>query len=191
MYGISTFSIIKPTILFSLPPSLPPSLSLSLPLFLSLLPGIILSHLHYSSERIRAASLLSPVIVDPENVYVHVLPFIAFETPLIRQQIIDNIVSWLISKLMVQFYLIIIIFFILQLQLLACCVAGSSLLGIYCIVGNFWGRKLSPISKKWPFRGEIFRGTLKLIIGGHGTPQILWRIKTFAGGSKTTKFVNV
>ena len=99
MYGILTFSIIKPTILF-------PSLSF----FLSLFPGIILSHLHYSSERIRAASLLSPVIVDPENVYVHVLPFIAFETPLIRQQIIDNIVSWFISKLVVQFYLIIIIF---------------------------------------------------------------------------------
>ena len=39
------------------------------------------------------ASLLSPVIVDPENVYVHVLPFIAFESPQIRQQIIDNVIS--------------------------------------------------------------------------------------------------
>ena len=59
----------------------------------------ILSHLHYSSERIQAASLLSPVIaiVDTENVYVHVhvhvLTFIAIETQIIRQQIIDNIVS--------------------------------------------------------------------------------------------------
>jgi hypothetical protein len=33
------------------------------------------------------------VVVDLENVYVHVPPFIAFETQLIRQQIIDNIVS--------------------------------------------------------------------------------------------------
>ena len=88
---------------FFLPPSplslplslpLPPSHPLPLPLSLSLFPpGVILSHLHYSSERIKAACLLSPVVVDPENVYVHVLPFIAFETPLIRQQIIDNIVS--------------------------------------------------------------------------------------------------
>ena len=59
----------------------------SLSLFLHA--GIILSHLRYSSEWIQAASLLSPVIVDPENVYVHVLPFIAFETQII---IIDHIV---------------------------------------------------------------------------------------------------
>ena len=44
------------------------SLSLSL-FFLLPPPGVILSHLHYSSERIKAASLLSPVIVDPKNVY--------------------------------------------------------------------------------------------------------------------------
>jgi hypothetical protein len=50
--------------------------------------GIILSH---SLSR-PAASLLSPVIVDPENVYIHVLvlPFIAFGTQIIRQQVINN-----------------------------------------------------------------------------------------------------
>ena len=47
-------------------------------------------------------SLLSPVIVDPENVYVHVLPFIAiaFETQIIRQQIIHNIVLWMACHLL-------------------------------------------------------------------------------------------
>ena len=40
---------------------------------------------------------------------------------------------------------------------------------VYCIAGNFRGRKLSWIDKKWPYFME----------------------KTFAGGSKTAKFVNV
>ena len=46
---------------------------------------------------------------------------------------------------------------------------------MYRIVGNFRGRKLSWIGKKWPFCGENLRGMLKSIIGWYGHTQLLWR----------------
>ena len=58
----------------------------------------------------------------------------------------------------------------------------------YCIAENFQGRKLSRISKKWPFHGENFCGMLKAIISGHSMPKFR---ENFGGWPKITKFVNV
>ena len=62
----------------------------------------------------------------------------------------------------------------IQLRLSACAMATLFVPQIcmcaYCIAGNFRGRKLSRMSKKWPFRRM-----LKPIVGVYGTPQISWR----------------
>ena len=50
-------------------------------------------HMQYSSERQKVATQLAPVIVDPENVYAHLLPFIACESPPTRQTILDAVTS--------------------------------------------------------------------------------------------------
>ena len=45
----------------------------------------------------------------------------------------------------------------------------------YCIAGNFWGSKLSRISKKGVFRGENFHRMLNWLHNGYGLPKSLWR----------------
>ena len=58
------------------------------------------------------------------------------------------------------------------------------------MAGNFWGRKLSRIGKKWKFCGENFHGMLN---HNHRWVQHAQNFmeKTFAGGFQTAKFVNV
>ena len=62
---------------------------------------------------------------------------------------------------------------------------------MYRIVGNFQGRKLSQLVKSDHLAvGENFHGILKPIVDGMvHHPNFME--KTFAGGSKTTEFVNV
>ena len=60
--------------------------------------------------------------------------------------------------------------------MLYCLCGARSGLSQYHIVGNYWGRKLSQIGKKWPFRGKSFHRMLKLIIYWWvWCAQILWR----------------
>ena len=54
---------------------------------------------------------------------------------------------------------------------------GSTQLG-YCIAGNFWGRKLSLIGKKWPFSRENYETYHRWTAYPNFTE------KTFAGGTK-------
>ena len=48
-------------------------------------------NMRYSSERQSAADLLSSNIVDPENAYAHLLPYIAYESLAIREKILQSI----------------------------------------------------------------------------------------------------
>ena len=54
--------------------------------------GMILMNMHYSSERQSVASFLAPNIVDPENAYTHLLPYIACENSCVRDRILQSIV---------------------------------------------------------------------------------------------------
>ena len=53
--------------------------------------GMILMNVHYSSERQAVANLLAPNIVDPENAYSHLLPYIAYESSSVRDKILQSI----------------------------------------------------------------------------------------------------
>ena len=49
-------------------------------------------NMRYSSERQATASLLAANIVDPENAYSHLLPYIACESLAVRDKILLSIV---------------------------------------------------------------------------------------------------
>lgn len=53
--------------------------------------GMILMHMRYSSEREVVAALVAPKIVDPENSYSHLLPFIACESTPVRDNILNTV----------------------------------------------------------------------------------------------------
>ena len=48
-------------------------------------------NMRYSSERQAVANLLAPNIVDPENAYAHLLPYIAYESSTVRDTILQSI----------------------------------------------------------------------------------------------------
>ena len=52
-------------------------------------------NMRYSSERQAAATLLAPNIVDPENAYSHLLPYIALESLAVRENILQTIIRTL------------------------------------------------------------------------------------------------
>jgi hypothetical protein len=54
--------------------------------------GMLLMNMKYSSERQATAELLAPNIVDPENAYSHLLPYIACESLTVREKILQSIV---------------------------------------------------------------------------------------------------
>ena len=54
--------------------------------------GMLLMNMRYSSERQSAAELLSATIVDPENAYSHLLPYIACESPTVREKILHSVI---------------------------------------------------------------------------------------------------
>ena len=60
----------------------------------------------------------------------------------------------------------------------------------YCIAVNFQGRKLSRIRRRWEFHRENFHRLLETKHSGCGMPQNFVE-KTFADGSRTSKFVKV
>ena len=49
--------------------------------------------LKYSAERRAIAKMLASCIVDPENAYSHLLPFIAFERLDVRADIIKSVIN--------------------------------------------------------------------------------------------------
>lgn len=49
-------------------------------------------NMRYSSERQNVANLLSPNIVDPENAFAHLLPYIANETSAVREKILQSVI---------------------------------------------------------------------------------------------------
>ena len=53
--------------------------------------GMLLMNMRYSSERQAVANLLAPNIVDPENAYAHLLPYIAYESSTVRDTILQSI----------------------------------------------------------------------------------------------------
>jgi hypothetical protein len=53
---------------------------------------MLLMNMKYSSERQATAELLAPNIVDPENAYSHLLPYIACESLTVREKILQSIV---------------------------------------------------------------------------------------------------
>ena len=64
----------------------------------------------------------------------------------------------------VRVHLINIISFIFGfLSMMGLVIVASFQVSTYCIAGNFRGRKLSRIGRKGAFRGENFRGMLKLV----------------------------
>ncbi len=58
---------------------------------LIIITGMILMNMRYSSERQSVSHLLAPNLVDPENAYEHLLPYIACESPTVRETILNNI----------------------------------------------------------------------------------------------------
>ncbi len=50
-------------------------------------------HMRYSSEREGVAAMVAPRIVDPENAYTQLLPFIACESLTVRDKILHSIVT--------------------------------------------------------------------------------------------------
>ena len=55
--------------------------------------GMILMNMRYSAERESVASLLAPRIVDPENAYSHLLPYLACEHTKVQRNILNRITS--------------------------------------------------------------------------------------------------
>ena len=55
--------------------------------------GIILMNLKYSAEREEVTRLLASQVVDPENAYSHLLPYIACENIHVRQRILQAVMS--------------------------------------------------------------------------------------------------
>ena len=56
-------------------------------IYIILYVGMLLMNMCYSSERQAVANFLAPNIVDPENAYAHLLPYIAYESSTVRDTI--------------------------------------------------------------------------------------------------------
>lgn len=50
-------------------------------------------NMRYTSERKKIAALLAPCIVDPENTFTHLLPYVANETTSVREPILEYVVN--------------------------------------------------------------------------------------------------
>ena len=55
--------------------------------------GVILMALKYPAERMNAASILSAIVVDPENAGHDLRPFLSLETSSMRKDIISIVAS--------------------------------------------------------------------------------------------------